>query len=452
VGTWCQRLVRGLDEYAFHVVSIVDGTPAQSMPVPANVPSLTTVPISGEPIEPERGAPERQHRRAATHAAVLLCRGMLDDSAHSAAMFRSALRRLAAIGADGTHPLAGVPLAAVLLDAWRAAGGQPGAGPAAAQQLPRPSIADAQHAAELLEAALRPLAAQVPFVEVAHPVDGGLSILVALAAKWRTGIPFVLTEHDRYLNHPLLAHAGAGPARAILLRFLCALTRLGYAEAAAAAPPSEQMRRWALHHGAQPAQVTVVPPGLDPHDHPPLRTEPPDPVIIWSGPEAELSGALRAFEVIRQAVPAARLVVIGPTPNSGRRPDGVNFTGPVTGYRALYAAGTVLALSGAHEAMPYPLIEAMFCGRATVCTASGGLAAMVGPGVRFVPPGDPAQLAAACLALLNDPQQRRELGCAARERARALFSVAAMRGAYRSIYTQARSCPPAPTLRLPVSL
>jgi hypothetical protein len=42
--------------------------------------------------------------------------------------------------------------------------------------------------------------------------------------------------------------------------------------------------------------------------------------------------------------------------------------------------------------MPYPLIEAMLCGRATVCTDGGGLGAMVGMGARVVPPADPGAL------------------------------------------------------------
>ena len=54
----------------------------------------------------------------------------------------------------------------------------------------------------------------------------------------------------------------------------------------------------------------------------------------------------------------------------------------------------------------------MFCGRATVCTDNGALAATVGAGARVVPPGDPVPLAAACIPLLTDRPQRRELGAA----------------------------------------
>jgi len=430
VGTWCHRLVRGLGEHAFWLVSLVDGAPAPRYRLLPNVAQASTVPLTGPPpVGPARTAEIRQHGRLATHAAVLLCRGMLDDTEHSAAMFRSGLRRLTGLAADGTHPLGGVPLAAVLLDAWRATPDQ---------HLPRPTLRDAESAAVALESVVRALAAPVPEVDVAHCVHSGRSVLVAVAGKWRRGVPYLFTEHDGYLADPLLDRFAAQPAaRAVLVRFLSAVTRLGYAEAAAIAAPSERMCRWALHHGADRARVTVIPPGVDPHDHPPLRDEPDQPVLAWLGQPAELPLALATFGLVRRSVPAARLVVIGSAPDGAPRPEGVSFSGPVTGYRALFAMATALAISGTHAGMPYPLIEAMLCGRATVCTDSGGLAAAVGIGAQVVPPGDPARLAAACVALLTDPRLRRELGTAARTRARTRFRLGTMLDRYRELYEKA---------------
>ena len=333
------------------------------------------------------------------------------------------------LAADGTHPLGGVPLPAVLLDAWRATPDP---------RLPRPTLHDAEAAAAALESVVRALSATVPAVDLIHCVHSGRSVLVSVAARWRQGIPFVLTEHDVYLADPLLGRFAHQPAvRAVLVRFLQAVTRLGYAEAAAVAPTGERMCRWALHHGADRARVTVIPPGVDPHDHPPLREEPDEPVLAWLGEPAALPLALQAFRLVRRSVPAARLLVIGPAPEGAARADGVSFAGPVTGYRALFAKATALAISGTHAAMPYPLIEAMLCGRATVCTDSGGLAATVGIGAQVVPPGDPGRLAAACAALLTDVRLRRELGTAARTRARTLFRLGTMLDRYRELYEKA---------------
>jgi len=426
VGTWCDRLVRGLDEHTFWLVSLVDGAPVPGYPMPANVAKLVTVPLSGRPVGPERAVEQRQHGRLATHAAVLLCRGILTGSPD---LFRAGLRKLAGLAADGTHPLGGVPLAPVLLDAWRATTNP---------TLPRPSVRDAEYAATVLELAVRPLAVRVPDVDLCHTVHSGRSVLVALAGKWRQGIPFLCTEHQTYLADPLLDKVAALPgARTVLLRFLRALSRLGYAEAAGIAPASERMRRWALDHDADRSLVTVVPPGVDLNDHPPLREEPTEPVLTWLGEATERPTMLQAFAKVRAEVPAARLIVIGPAPSGRQRPEGVSFTGPVTGYRALYAMARVLVISGGHAAMPYPLIEAMLCGRPTVCTDNGGLATTVGLGAQAVPPGDPDRLASACVALLTDARLRRELGTSARTRARTLFRLATMLDRYRQLYTEA---------------
>ena len=430
-GTWCHRLVAGLDEHDFHLVTIVDATLRRTYPVLTNNPSLTPVPVTGRPVAPEKGPPRTQHCRAATHATVLLCRGMLDDSPHGAAMFRAGLRRLAALAADGTHPQAGVPLADVLLDAWRAAGG------AARTPLVRINVAEAEAAARLLENATRALSAPPPDVELCHVVDGGLATLVALGARWRAGIPYLITEHDAYLHAPLVGRAGSrAGVRAVLLRFLRALTRLGYAEAAAVVAPSERMRRWALHHGARRELVRVVPPGVDPQDHPRLGDPPDHPLIAWVGPPEELPMLRQAFRLLRERLPDARLVVVGSGPPVPL-PDGMGWSGPVPTRTTVYAGACVVAISGADEAMPYPLIEAMFSGRATVCTEHGGLSAAVGIAAMVVPPADPDRLAGAWVRLLSDRQLRDELAATARRRARTLFSLGAMLDGFRGAYTEA---------------
>ena len=303
--------------------------------------------------------------------------------------------------------------------------------------LPRPSMAAARVTAALLDLALRPLSAGLPTVDLCHAVDSGLSIMVALAAKWRTGTPYVFTEHNPYPHNPLLRRARTDPAvHALILRFLQALTRLGYAEAAAIVPPSERMRRWALEHGAARELVTMIPPGVDPRDILPLRQEPIEPVVAWVGPDRERELILPAFRVVREEVPEARLIVIGHPPE-GSRPMGASFTGPVANRRALYEMAQVVAVSGNDAGMPYPLIEAMMCGRPTVCTESGGLATMVGIGAIMVGENDPDALGQACVTLLRDERLRHEVSNSARQRARSLFSLRGMIEGYQRAYTQA---------------
>ncbi len=452
-GTWCHRLVRGLPEHAFHLAAITTHEQATAVFYPpTNTLTLTPIATRGTPKGPARGRAALTHRRVATHAAVLLCRSMLDDTPHSVAMFRSALRRLAIIGGTGVHPLHGVPLAAVLLDAWHAAS------PTGVASLPRPALAgaterDAHDAAILIERAVRPLATVLPMTDVNHATDASLGGLVAIAAKWRTGAPFVLSEHIEYLDCGLLEGANT-TVRTVLLRFLRALARLAYMEASKIVAPTEQLRRWALDHGAGREKLTLVPYGVDPHSCPTLRGEPSDPIITWLGPDADLPSMLGALSQI-SAVRPARLIVAGAASSlvetslvGSSMTDTISFLGPVSHRRSAYATGQIVVLSSRDEAMPYALIEAMMCGRPTICVDDGGLASMAGMGAVIVPPNDPSALASACLTLLGDPDRRRTLSMAAGQRARGLFGLRMVVDRFRDAYENAALDLANPTERL----
>ena len=69
-------------------------------------------------------------------------------------------------------------------------------------------------------------------------------------------------------------------------------------------------------------------------------------------------------------------------------------------------------------------LEAMAHGKPVVASAVGGLLDLVVDGETglLVPPRDPAALRRALERLLSDPELRRRLGAAARERARERFS------------------------------
>ncbi|GAA4676885.1 GT4 family glycosyltransferase PelF [Phytohabitans rumicis] len=436
VGDWCHRLLHGLDRHAFEVVALHAGRREPAYTVPAGTP---THPVPERPPAPAGRAARNRHRRAATAAAVLLCRGVLAGGDQGATLFAEGLRRLAELARGGTIPMYGVPLADVLLDAWQAARGAVATEP----PLPRLSVRDARTAAELLEYAVRPLAVRLPAVDLAHAVSAGRPLLVALAAQWQAGTPFLLTEHGTYLR------TDSGP---FMLRFYRALARLGYAEAALVATASRFHQRWQLRNGADPAKIVVVPGGVEPLRYAPLETEPPSPTVVWVGniaPHKDLHTLIRAFRRIREAVPHAGLRLVGPATDAGyaqtcrrlvdrlRLGGTVEFAGPAPTSRHAYATGQVAALSSVAEGTPDTLIEAMLCARPTVSTDVGAVAEAVGDTGLVVPPADPVAFATACVELLADPVRRRELGGAGRARALRHFTVDPMRRAYDHLYRDA---------------
>ena len=83
------------------------------------------------------------------------------------------------------------------------------------------------------------------------------------------------------------------------------------------------------------------------------------------------------------------------------------------------------------------LLEAMAAGIAIVATAVGGVPDVVADGEEalVVPPGDPGALAAALGRLGTDPQLRRRLGEAARDRS-AEFSPEAVAARLETVYRE----------------
>jgi polysaccharide biosynthesis protein PelF len=448
VSTWCNQLVRGLSEVAWDLVAIVGTEPdGPAMELPANVRSLIPVPV-WTAARPPKGTAER--------AAVRMCRGMLGDTPADLAVFAEGLRQLACLAQPGgparpasppgRHPLASAPLADILLDEWARASLSTGG-------LPRLTVRAADEAALLIEHATRPLAAAVPSdVDVVHANANGLSSLVAIATKWRTGMSFLMTEHGVYLRERYLA-AGeqAAGVKTAMLRFHRALARLAYAEADSIAPVSSFNSRWAVRHGADPRKIAVIGNGVDPERFPPFDTDAAEPVIAWVGridPLKDLETLIRALAVVRRTVPEARLHLAGPVP-VGNEPyaqacrnvaeslgltGAVTWAGPCSSSRDAFAHGQVAALSSISEGMPYTVLEAMMCGRATVSTDVGGVAEAVGEAGLVVPPRDPDAFGEACATLLADAGRRRAIAAAGHERAVREYTLDRCLSAYLDRY------------------
>jgi glycosyltransferase involved in cell wall biosynthesis len=137
---------------------------------------------------------------------------------------------------------------------------------------------------------------------------------------------------------------------------------------------------------------------------------------------------LRAIALAREAVPAIRLVLVGSGPLDAEihrhiaalgLDDSVILTGSRDDVPDLLPGFDVFALSSRFEGLPIALLEAMATGLACIATTVGGIPEVVTDGHDglLVDPGDPAGLAAAVVALLDDPRRREELGHNAAERA-----------------------------------
>jgi glycosyltransferase involved in cell wall biosynthesis len=107
--------------------------------------------------------------------------------------------------------------------------------------------------------------------------------------------------------------------------------------------------------------------------------------------------------------------------------------------RLLYAAADVFVIPSRQDNLPNTGLEAHACGTPVVAFATGGLVDIVEDRVTgaLADPFAPASLAGAIRWLLEDPQRRRQLGAAARQRAERLWEPARVAGLYAEVYRQA---------------
>jgi glycosyltransferase involved in cell wall biosynthesis len=117
-------------------------------------------------------------------------------------------------------------------------------------------------------------------------------------------------------------------------------------------------------------------------------------------------------------------------------PPGVCFVGPAEDPLPYYQAADVLVLPSRWEGLSNVLLEGMACGLAVVGTAISGNEAVIDDGVdgRLARPDDPESLARSVVELIRDPQERRRLGAAAREKVLARYRLEIIEERWAHLY------------------
>jgi glycosyltransferase involved in cell wall biosynthesis len=88
----------------------------------------------------------------------------------------------------------------------------------------------------------------------------------------------------------------------------------------------------------------------------------------------------------------------------------------------LYREATLVAVPSTYEGFGLPAAEAMSCAAPVVSTTAGALPEVVGDAGILIQPADPAALALAIAALIDDPEKRRKYGELGRKRILEHFS------------------------------
>ncbi|MER5211123.1 DUF3492 domain-containing protein [Streptomyces sp. NPDC002838] len=480
---WCDRLVRGLEQHEFDIYALSRSERQEGegwIPLPPQVSRVRTAPLwTAEDDGVVYG--RRARRRFAEcygDLAAVLCAGSGatpsdEASVPEADRFASALYGLAELARD-EGGLVGALRSETAVRALERACRAPGALRTAREA----RVPDLLTVAAQLERALRPLSldwyedAGLGSVDLCHAASGGFAALPGLLAHHFCGVPLLVTEYGVRLRTHYLTATEASPAvRALLTAFHGRLAAEIYDRAAIVTPGNAHARRWQERCGAGREKLRTVYPGMEAAHFAEVGESPEcaDPhALVWVGrvePAKDLVSLLHAFAEVRKAEPKTRLRIVGAP--SG--PEGAAYLGHCKALAAqlfpdeaegphavgenpvsfeevggpelltladAYAAGAVTVLSSVVEGFPISLVEAMFCGRATVSTDVGAVVEVIGGTGLVVPPRNPRALAESCVALLRDPERRTRLGAAARARALELFTVEQNIAAFHSLYLE----------------
>jgi glycosyltransferase involved in cell wall biosynthesis len=256
------------------------------------------------------------------------------------------------------------------------------------------------------------------FVRAARRVDADLVHAHWLPAGWvaaRSGKPYVVqvwgTDVELARRAPRLARRVLRGARLVIAA-------------------SNDLAERARALGA--VNVRVIPSGVDLPVQVGVEAEPAE--VLYAG---RLSPEKGVFELL-EAAQGLNLVVAGDGPLRDRVPFARGFVQHAELQR-LYARAAVVVCPSRREGFGVACLEAMAHGRPVVATRVGGLLDLVLDGETgiVVPPRDPAALRSALERLLADPDLRRRLGTAGRDRARAQFSWERVTDATLAAYAEA---------------
>ena len=258
-----------------------------------------------------------------------------------------------------------------------------------------------------------------------HSSKAGAVGRLALASLARRRPPSVFTPH----GWSWLAGGRLEPAYRLFERIMLPVTT------AMVAVSAEERWNGLAVLGPRAARIRVIPNGVDMErfrPDGPLAERAAGPLVVSVGRLCHARGPdLAVAALAKMRTPAARLRLVGDGEDRAAlemQVRALGLTGRVelTGFRQDpapdFRGADVVIVPSRYDGMALVLLEAMACGAAVVATQVPGSSALAGAGV-LVPPEDPAALARAVDALLADPDRRRQLGRAARQRAVERYSL-----------------------------
>lgn len=264
-----------------------------------------------------------------------------------------------------------------------------------------------------------------PDVVLAHTPVPFPAEMAFLAAR-KAGVPFVATYHAGRLR----GSSRGLDALATIDRSTLERRMLAGSARLIAVGPFVRDHALARHRD----RVAIIPPGVDGSRFCPAGL-PSGRDVLFVGPLAHsyrwkgIDTLWRAFQLVRQAVPDARLTLVGQGDRvpefsalAAASPESLRLLGHVSDDElvAAYRQASVVVLPSVTEAESFGMVlaEANACGKPVVASRVGGIPDFVrhGDNGLLARPGDASDLAHQIIMLLQDPPLARQMGSRGRER------------------------------------
>jgi glycosyltransferase involved in cell wall biosynthesis len=204
--------------------------------------------------------------------------------------------------------------------------------------------------------------------------------------------------------------------------------------------------------GVDPANLQVIPLGVDDVFGPPSKPRVPGRIVAMASADAPMKGIatlLEAFAKLLTEREVELLLVTRPTPG-GRTErlierlgiaEHVTFVSGISDTELVEVMGLaeVACVPSLYEGFSLPTAELMACETPLVVSRAGAIPEVVGPDgecADLVPPGDVGELERAIASMLDDPERRTRMGRAGRRRVLETFSWRAVAEATAAAYEE----------------
>lgn len=280
--------------------------------------------------------------------------------------------------------------------------------------------------------------------DVVHTHMAKAGALGRLAARV-VGVPAVHTYHGHHMQAPWPRDVLARRAE----RALASHTAAGIC-----LTPRQRDDLVETHAVLEASKAHVIGPGLDVQalldaatTH--RREAGRRPTFLWAGRFVPVKDPVGLVRAVARSTRAFRLVMLGSGPLRGEvlrqvaaqgLQDVVSCPGPVDDVVPRLAACDAVVLSSLSEGAPLLVVEAKVLGRPALVTTVGGVPDLVAHDVDglWVPPSDPAALAAGLDRLASDAGLRERLGRAAADGATDRFSAGRLADQTAALYEGVR--------------